>query len=63
MKIIMNLGNQAFSTSTILQEKINKGKNEMFELAQIFGLNHELTVAKSQELDGLINEWMTGQSY
>ena len=33
-------------------------RNEMLELERLFGIKHELTVAKSQELDLMINEYM-----
>ena len=62
MKIIMSLGNQTFNTEHTLQQKITNKRNEMFELAQAYGLNHELTVEKSQELDVLINEWLRQHS-
>jgi len=62
MKIMMNLEDQSYPTVTRLNEKINNLKNEMYELAQEFGFCHELTVAKSQELDNLLNEWITLQS-
>ena len=33
-------------------------REEMHELEEYFGMIHELTVAKSQELDRVINEYM-----
>jgi len=42
-----------------LYERMVKVRSEMLELERIFGLRHELTVAKSQELDVVINEYMT----
>jgi len=41
-----------------LYERMVKVRSEMLELERIFGLKHELTVAKSQELDLVINEYM-----
>ena len=36
-------------------------KAELHELVQTFGIIHELTVAKSQELDTLVNAYMIEQ--
>lgn len=44
-----------------IHNRVNKARAEMHELAQHFGLVHELTVAKSQELDVMINEYMSYQ--
>lgn len=41
-----------------IYEKMTMVRMEMHELEQHFGMIHELTVAKSQELDRVINEYM-----
>ena len=38
--------------------KIENTRNEMNELASVFGVTHQLTVTKSQELDLILNEYM-----
>lgn len=43
--------------------KIENTRNEMNELATIFGVTHQLTVAKSQELDLILNEYMLAPNY
>ncbi len=42
----------------LLYERITKVKGELHELVKNFGIVHELTVAKSQELDVVVNEYM-----
>lgn len=37
--------------------KIDKLKKEMYDLMDEYGLAHPLTVAKSQELDVVLNEY------
>jgi len=39
-------------------KRIENTRNEMNKLASIFGLSHQLTVAKSQELDLILNDYM-----
>ena len=51
--------NHELNYSEDLNKKINQIKKEMNELAEIYGINHELTVLKSQELDRILNEIMT----
>ena len=46
------------NNSNNLCEKIIQEKEEMNELAEVFGITHELTVAKSQALDLLIYEYI-----
>ena len=41
-----------------LYDKLTQIKAELHELVKHFGMVHELTVAKSQELDHVINEYM-----
>jgi len=41
--------------------RIEKTRNEMNKLAGVFGLTHQLTVAKSQELDSILNGYMAIQ--
>ena|GEM_PF-2978121 len=41
-----------------LYDKLTQTKAELHELVKEFGIVHELTVAKSQELDLVINEYM-----
>jgi len=41
-----------------LYEKLIRTKEELYELVKKFGIVHELTVAKSQELDLVVNEYM-----
>ena len=41
-----------------IYEKLTQTKAELHELARTFGIVHELTVAKSQELDLVVNEYM-----
>lgn len=49
----------ATSTETkMLYDQITKIKAELHELVKNFGIVHELTVAKSQELDVIVNEYM-----
>ena len=43
----------------MLYDQITKTKAELHELVKNFGMVHELTVAKSQELDVVVNEYMT----
>jgi len=59
MQMIEKMESIVFNSSKKLYEKIIQGKEEMNELAEVFGITHELTVAKSQELDLLIYEYMT----
>lgn len=48
------------STETkMLYDRITKIKAELHELVKNFGMVHELTVVKSQELDVVVNEYMT----
>lgn len=42
----------------LLYERITKIKGELHELVKNFGILHELTIAKSQELDDVVNEYM-----
>jgi len=44
-----------------LHEQMARVREEMHELEEYFGMIHELTVAKSQELDRVINEYMIMQ--
>lgn len=37
---------------------IDKLREEMLELARLFGLKHELTISKSQELDAALNKFL-----
>lgn len=41
-----------------LHDHMVRVRNEMLELERILGMKHDLTVAKSQELDQVINEYM-----
>ncbi|MCL1949877.1 MAG: aspartyl-phosphate phosphatase Spo0E family protein [Turicibacter sp.] len=41
-----------------IYDRMVKVRSEMLEMERLFGLKHELTVAKSQELDLIINEYM-----
>jgi len=43
----------------VLYNRISKVKAELHDLVKNFGIVHELTVAKSQELDVVVNEYMT----
>lgn len=43
----------------VLYNQISKVKSELHDLVKKFGIVHELTVAKSQELDVVVNEYMT----
>ncbi|MDO4924071.1 MAG: aspartyl-phosphate phosphatase Spo0E family protein [Turicibacter sp.] len=43
----------------MLYDRIIKVKAELHELVKNLGIVHELTVAKSQELDVVVNEYMT----
>lgn len=43
----------------MLYDRITKVKAELHELVKNLGIVHELTVAKSQELDIVVNEYMT----
>lgn len=47
-----------YNHSKELYEKMIRTKEEMNELAKLFGVNHELTIVKSQELDLILNEYM-----
>ena len=48
------------STETkMLYTRYLRVKAELHELVKNFGMVHELTVAKSQELDVVVNEYMT----
>ena len=49
--------------ATMLYEKLTQTKAELHELAKTFGIVHELTVAKSQELDLVVNEYMNNASF
>lgn len=44
--------------SNDIRSKIENTRNEMNELAEQYGMFHQLTVAKSQELDLFLNEYM-----
>ena len=44
-----------------IYEQMTRVREEMHELEEYFGMIHELTVAKSQELDRVINEYMCMQ--
>ncbi|MCL1949875.1 MAG: aspartyl-phosphate phosphatase Spo0E family protein [Turicibacter sp.] len=39
-----------------IERKIDRARTEMFDLATKYGMCHELTIAKSQELDVFIIE-------
>lgn len=41
-----------------LLNRIENARNEMNDLAVNFGVTHHLTVAKSQEFDVIMNEYM-----
>lgn len=41
--------------SMFLEEKLMNAREEMYELAKAYGITHGLTVAKSQELDIILN--------
>lgn len=43
----------------VLYNRISKVKSELHDLVKNLGIVHELTVAKSQELDVVVNEYMT----
>ena len=43
----------------VLYSQISKVKSELHELVKKFGIVHELTIAKSQELDVVVNEYMS----
>ena len=47
----------------ILYARITKVKAELHELVKNLGMVHELTVAKSQELDVVVNEYMTHKNH
>jgi len=55
MVVLSNFALQENPHSMRLEEKFIHVKQEMYALAHEFGLNHELTVAKSQELDVILN--------
>ena len=55
---IEKVENQVVKNSNSLCERIIQEKEEMNELAEVFGISHELTVAKSQVLDLLIYEYI-----
>lgn len=52
---------QKTSQEKSIHDKLVRVRMEMYELEESFGMIHELTVAKSQELDVVINEYMRGQ--
>lgn len=56
MKVI---NQQDINTCDEIYKKITSIKSELHELVQTFGIVHELTVAKSQELDTVVNEYMS----
>ena len=58
MYVIEKNENQVVKNSNSLCERIIQEKEEMNELADVFGISHELTVAKSQVLDLLIYEYI-----
>ncbi|CUM97583.1 MULTISPECIES: aspartyl-phosphate phosphatase Spo0E family protein [Turicibacter] len=47
-----------FNNSKDIYNRITTIKAELHELVKTFGMVHELTVAKSQELDLVVNEYM-----
>ena len=47
-----------FNNSKDIYNRITTIKAELHELVKAFGMVHELTVAKSQELDLVVNEYM-----
>lgn len=55
MMLAINVNNES------LQARIENARKEMTELKEVFGLTHTLTVAKSQELDHYLNEYMLKQ--
>jgi len=55
MTILRNYIVRENMMSAQLEEQLRFVKQEMYDLAMEFGLSHELTVAKSQELDLILN--------
>lgn len=49
------------NNSQDIYKRITEIKAELHELVSKFGMVHELTVAKSQELDLVVNEYMTSK--
>ncbi|MGL4335337.1 MAG: Spo0E family sporulation regulatory protein-aspartic acid phosphatase [Turicibacter sp.] len=56
MKIIQQ--EETIGTKEEIYKQITSIKSELHELVQTFGIVHELTVAKSQELDLVVNQYM-----
>jgi len=54
----MEINTGTINHSTLLYERLTQTKAELHELVKKFGIVHELTVAKSQELDLVVNEYM-----
>lgn len=58
MKTISSSESMNLTSSTDLYQRITAIKAELHELVKTLGIVHELTVAKSQELDLVVNEYM-----
>jgi len=54
----MKINPRTINHTNILYERLTQTKAELHELVKTFGIVHELTVAKSQELDLVVNEYM-----
>lgn len=61
MKTIAYSDQFNFNNSQDIYNRITEIKAELHELVTTFGIVHELTVAKSQELDLVVNEYMTSK--
>ena len=61
MKVIMDASIPENTQFRKIYEQMTRVREEMHELEEYFGMIHELTVAKSQELDRVINEYMCMQ--
>lgn len=58
MKVLSFYLSSDFGGKCDIDEKIAQSKNEMKELSESFGILHERTIAKSQEIDRLMNQYM-----
>ena len=58
MQVAIYSSNPNCPHSVEKDEKMFKVKEELNDLAQRFGLTHEFTVSKSQELDRIVNSYM-----
>jgi len=56
MVVLSNYSMKENPEAIELEEQLVRTREQMYELADVLGLNHHLTIQKSQELDVLLNK-------